>query len=49
MKASQLKQLKNNMIAVFEARDKDKDKSTPYHSDFKVLIFDKYGKAITAC
>ena len=47
MKASQLKQLKNNMIAVFEARNKDP--ASPDHSDFKVLIFDKYGKAITAC
>ena len=41
------------MIAIFEARNREDlsliRTNRNFHSNFKVLIFDRYGKSILAC
>ena len=52
MEKNKHKELKNNLIAVFESRTKDESilvrGASRFHSNFKVLVYDKYGKSLLA-
>ena len=43
---SNLRELKSNLIAIYEARARDESK---FHTNFKVLLFDQNGKAVLVC
>ena len=48
-----MKILKNNLIAIYETKNKEEEMKTKgaaqFHTNFKVLLYNRFGKSMLAC